>query len=521
MPESSHEARTTAPSPDGADAAPPPPPRGAARLVPLAVRAMVGLAALAAAIGVYTLLVALRPEVEAADPERTRIQLSAYPVRPVSVRRQWVGYGTARAKVAAEVPARVTSVVVSRPEYVEEGNAVERGQTLVRLDPADIRRELARARQALAEVEAQLAQLDAEAQRVAQRVEIERRDAAIAEREFERIEKLFGRGAASRQDVDARERAWLSSRRALVQAEEAMDRIPARRAALEAAAAGRRASSETAELALDRTNVTTPLAGTIQRVDVEVGESVAPGQRVARVVDDGVIEVALKLPAVAASRIGVGDLVELTEPGVDERVWRSEVVRVAPEQDPEQRTVTVYVEVRQGGASASQRLMPGTFVRGAVSHVDSTPRWVVPRRALRRGRVFVIEDQTIRSREVSPAFEVAEELPATGLPDDLGWLCATGRACSIGVSWWCSALLRSSPTVSGPRRGSSERRWRGRIGVGIGVRGGGAALSPARFGVDKPVPANLLMIALIIGGVAAGLNLRKQFFPESEPDTAC
>ena len=42
-------------------------------------------------------------------------------------------------------------------------------------------------------------------------------------------------------------------------------------------------------------------------------------------------------------------------------------------------------------------------------------------------------------------------------------------------------------------------------------------MSPARFGVDKPVPANLLMIALIIGGVAAGLNLRKEFFPESDP----
>ena len=39
-------------------------------------------------------------------------------------------------------------------------------------------------------------------------------------------------------------------------------------------------------------------------------------------------------------------------------------------------------------------------------------------------------------------------------------------------------------------------------------------MSPARFGVDKPVPANLLMLALIVGGVAAGLNLRKEFFPE-------
>jgi len=42
-------------------------------------------------------------------------------------------------------------------------------------------------------------------------------------------------------------------------------------------------------------------------------------------------------------------------------------------------------------------------------------------------------------------------------------------------------------------------------------------MSLARFGVNKPVPVNLLMAALIIGGLGFGLNLRKEFFPESDP----
>lgn len=45
-------------------------------------------------------------------------------------------------------------------------------------------------------------------------------------------------------------------------------------------------------------------------------------------------------------------------------------------------------------------------------------------------------------------------------------------------------------------------------------------MSLARFGVEKPVPINLLMWALIVGGIVAGLSLRREFFPETEPDAA-
>ena len=41
----------------------------------------------------------------------------------------------------------------------------------------------------------------------------------------------------------------------------------------------------------------------------------------------------------------------------------------------------------------------------------------------------------------------------------------------------------------------------------------------AEFGVRKPVVVNLLMAALIIGGLVSSTLLRKQFFPETEPDT--
>lgn len=45
-------------------------------------------------------------------------------------------------------------------------------------------------------------------------------------------------------------------------------------------------------------------------------------------------------------------------------------------------------------------------------------------------------------------------------------------------------------------------------------------MSLAGFGVRKPVPVNLLMTAILLAGLVLGMNLRREFFPESDPDMA-
>jgi HAE1 family hydrophobic/amphiphilic exporter-1 len=45
-------------------------------------------------------------------------------------------------------------------------------------------------------------------------------------------------------------------------------------------------------------------------------------------------------------------------------------------------------------------------------------------------------------------------------------------------------------------------------------------VSLASFGVRKPVPINLLMIAILLAGIVSGMSMRREFFPESDPDKA-
>ena len=42
-------------------------------------------------------------------------------------------------------------------------------------------------------------------------------------------------------------------------------------------------------------------------------------------------------------------------------------------------------------------------------------------------------------------------------------------------------------------------------------------MSLPRFGVMRPVPVNLLMVAMLMAGLYAGVHLRRQFFPEQDP----
>ncbi len=45
-------------------------------------------------------------------------------------------------------------------------------------------------------------------------------------------------------------------------------------------------------------------------------------------------------------------------------------------------------------------------------------------------------------------------------------------------------------------------------------------MSLTRFGVTRPVPVNILMAVFLVGGIAAGVTLTKEFFPETTPESA-
>lgn len=396
------------------------------RLLRVITRFLLSAVILVAAGVIYVVLVRTAPLVQTSDTLAVP-PIAVLAAQRVPVQRQWRGYGTVEAIDSADVPARVTATVEYLPDDILSGTRVTRGQLLVQLDDSDFRRQVEIAQQNLADLDSQMALQDVQKRQLATRLALESEDIRLAEDELKRIQQLLQRQAANPRDVDMAKRALIAAQIAQVATSEAVDSLGPRRRQLEAQRVGQDASLRLAQESLRRCRVTSPIDGVLQWVDVEVGESLASGQRVARVVNLSRMEVPLRLPAAARRAVAVGDQTQLEVTNRTGVTWSARISRIAPEDDTSTRTVTVYIEVNQSPhVTAGRRtvgvdqamLVPGMFVAGVVASGEARPRWVIPRRAVQAGRILTVDGGVIQSRPVHVDYVLEGRLPDLGLPDD-------------------------------------------------------------------------------------------------------
>lgn len=382
------------------------------------------LAILLVALLIFQVLAGSKPIVPTVNPDQQHQRVNVVRVTPVPIHRQWTGYGTAEAIDSANVPARVTATVMRIPPGVLEGDKVTRGQVLVELDDSDFVNQLKIAEQNLAGVGARLAELKTLEDILTQRLTVETSDRDLAHDEFERVKGMFANDAANQKDLDASERAYLAAQRNRLQVQEVLNSIGPRRDQLLAEQAGLQSSANIARENLKRCSIQSPLNGVIQYVDVQVGENLTVGQRVARVVNLDRVQTPLSLAAHARSYLHVGDQVRLASSANSDLTWRATVERIAPEDDPATRTFDVYVVVDQSEHGQSLKgdayvpLTPGVFVGGTVMGAENEPRLVVPRRSIRTERVMLVRDGVIESSQVREDYAVEGLIESTNLPDE-------------------------------------------------------------------------------------------------------
>jgi len=371
------------------------------------------VAVVAAGVVVLMVIVALKPEPPRDESPARSIVVRAMTAAPSAVRREYRGYGSARAVGAVDVSAEIDGVIVEQPERLEEGVRVDRGELLVRIDPSDYRDRAAALERSAASLRAQLDQLDVEAASAREEVGLAEEATGLIDAEIERLRAAASRGAATANEIDQLRRQRVGVRREEVAARERLDSVPARRARLEAELASTGAQLEEARRDLERTAVESPIVGAIQMMDVEPGERVRVGDVIARVVDPRRLEIPLRLPVSASTEVRPGDSVRLTPDGPGAASWDATVARMAPEADPATRTITCYAEmVQEVEVGAAPALPPGRFVVGSVAVSTSAERVIVPRGAVVDDRVMMIEDDgRVATRRVSVDFYIEASHP--------------------------------------------------------------------------------------------------------------
>ncbi|MCH8333604.1 efflux RND transporter periplasmic adaptor subunit, partial [Candidatus Sumerlaeota bacterium] len=116
-----------------------------------------------------------------------------------------------------------------------------------------------------------------------------------------------------------------------------------------------------------------------------------------RIVDLYVVEIPIQTPASDAGDVSIASRVEIRLPQAQGRRWKGKVVRISPEIDPLNRTVSLYVQV--DNEALESPLLPGQLVEAGIQGRLYRKTIVIPRRALIDGNAFVkIKDRAERRR---------------------------------------------------------------------------------------------------------------------------
>jgi membrane fusion protein (multidrug efflux system) len=274
---------------------------------------------------VTLLCLAVPAFLRAADEEEkieTEVAVHVAPIKKATLRAYVAGYGSVEAQPAgpktAAAGARISSPLAGAlaETLCQEGQHVEKGVVLFRLDNRLATAQAAKAKQAL----------------------------AFAAQNLERQKALL--------KVEG------TSRRALQEAE--------------AQVASATAEVEAARTLLDLNEIKAPLSGTVTKVNVRNGEVVDLTTVMAELIDLGRLNVALTVPQDEAWALKQGQEAEIT-PATGAAFLTGVVENISPQVDPATGTVLVRTSV-----PANAPLRPGQFVRARIVSEIRADRLAVP-----------------------------------------------------------------------------------------------------------------------------------------------
>lgn len=341
--------------------------------------------------------------------------------------------GTVSARELLQVSAELSGLQIVEVN-VEEGDRVQQGEVLVRLntDLLQARRlqlqaryqqqqaALAKARNPQRPLE--LAQLESGLRQAETLISQEQANLAVAEAayqnakaNYDRYQDLFTRGAIPATEAEsrrlelARQEGNLKSARERLESARMGTRQAQERLAL-ANQGGRAedvtiASAQLAELAaqiqevqtqIAQATIVAPRGGVILSRQASLGQIATPGTVLFELAQDGKLELKGELPATQVSLLSEGQKVQVS---LGERSLEGKIWKISPVVDPRTRNAEIRIALPYDPA-----LKPGMFAQANVV-LEPGRKLVVPLEALygesQHRHVFVLnQDKTVSAREV-------------------------------------------------------------------------------------------------------------------------
>lgn len=368
---------------------------------------LLGIAGLIA-LGLYS----TRPTPQRSKLERPAPLVEVQTVIAEDIRELFLGYGSARADQAATVTSQVNGEVVALAGGLNDGSPVEKGQRLVRIDDRDYRRKLERASSLAAENQAQIDLLDVELANVEELLTINEQEVELKRADFNRINELFEKGSANRQDFDGALLSLQQMRREYQRLQNIRNLIAPRRTVLLAAKQARMADAEQAQLDLDRCQITAVFGGQVDQLHINVGDRVGVGSQILRLVSLERMEIPVELPVSVRPHVALGAQIRMAVDSMPEHHWAGTLNRIAPAADLRTRTFSAYVMV--DNRQQQIPMLPGYFLNAEVQGPMLENVLVVPRDVIVQGAVYVVNDGHAHLRKVNIDRYIGDRAVVTG-----------------------------------------------------------------------------------------------------------
>jgi|SRR6056297_406507 len=251
-------------------------------------------------------------------------------------------------------PAPVTEILVN------EGDLVEAGQILVRIDHTDIQRDLLQAQAKLSVTRSNIRIARSNLQVASTNIEQRRA-------ELERLERLARTGTSSKvQRQDAI--------RALQQALSEHEAAKARLASAHASETLTQLDVERITTLTRQMDIRAPVAGRVTAIKVDPGDTPVMGGPVVGLAAADRMKAVLTVPPHALDRVSIGDPVRLWAP--DDAMIAATVARISPPSDPNAGLARVAVRLPDGLSH-----LAGASLRGEIV-IDQRVAIIVPTSAL-------------------------------------------------------------------------------------------------------------------------------------------
>ncbi|MBY6067510.1 efflux RND transporter periplasmic adaptor subunit [Leisingera aquaemixtae] len=224
-----------------------------------------------------------------------------------TVAPELTAFGRVESRRTLELRTAVGGRVVQLSEDFEEGGAVQAGEVLVQIDPADAQAVLDRAEADMMDARAE--ERDAGRALILAQDELQatQDQAQLRERAFQRQLDLQERGVGTAATVETAELAAVQARQTVISRRQAVSQAEARADQAATRVARAQIALDEARRDLDDTTIKAGFDGTLQSVSLVQGRLVSANEKLADLVDPDLLEAAFRVSTAQYARLLDGD----------------------------------------------------------------------------------------------------------------------------------------------------------------------------------------------------------------------